>query len=111
MNSPPVSRQSSTPDGCRVLALAAVTYQDIPRSRHGERSMGRKPLTPAQRERRRASQKRWEEKHREERRAWRDDHREHRIAYFKRWRAENLDHIKRRLRDRAEKESKPEAAE
>jgi hypothetical protein len=75
---PPVSRQSSTPDGCRVLALAGVTYQDIPRSRHGERPMGKKPLTPAQRERRRASQKRWEEKHREERRAWRDANREHR---------------------------------
>jgi hypothetical protein len=68
-------------------------------------------LTPAQRERRRASQKRWEEKHREERRAWRDDHREQRIAYSKRWRAENRDHIKRKLRDRAQKESKPEAAE
>jgi hypothetical protein len=77
--------------------------------------MGRKPLTPAQRERRRASQKRWEEKHREERHAylkcWRDDHREQRLAYFKRWRAENLDHIKRRLRDRAQKEPKPDAAE
>jgi len=60
MNSPP--SPAGTPDGCRVLALAAVTYQDIPRSRHGERPMGRKPLTPAQRERRRASQKRWEEK-------------------------------------------------
>jgi hypothetical protein len=41
--------------------------------------MGKKLLTPAQRERRRASQKRWEEEHREERRAylkcWRDDNR------------------------------------
>jgi hypothetical protein len=40
-----------------------------------------------------------------------DDHREQRIAYSKRWRAENRDHIKRKLRDRAQKESKPEAAE
>jgi hypothetical protein len=54
-------------------------------------SMGKKLLTPAQRERRRASQKRWEEKHREERRAWRDANREHRIAYIKRWRAKNRD--------------------
>jgi hypothetical protein len=74
-------------------------------------SMGKKPLTPAQRERRRASQKRWEEKHREERRAWRDANREHRIAYIKRWRAKNRDQINQRLRDRAQKESKPEAAE
>jgi hypothetical protein len=79
-------------------------------------SMGKKLLTPAQRERRRASQKRWEEKHREERRAylkcWRDDNREQRLAYFKRWRAENLDHVKRRLRARApKKKSKPDAAE
>jgi hypothetical protein len=73
--------------------------------------MGRKPLTPAQRERRRASQKRWEEEHREERRAWRDSNRQQRIAYAKRWRAENQDHIKQRLRDRPQKESKPEAAE
>jgi hypothetical protein len=64
--------------------------------------MGEKPLTPAQRDRRRASQKRWEEKSREKRRAWRNDHREQRIAYSKRWRAENQDHIKRRLRDRAQ---------
>jgi hypothetical protein len=74
-------------------------------------SMGKKLLTPAQRERRRASQKRWEEKHREERRAWRDANREHRIAYIKRWRAKNRDQINQRLRDRAQKESKPEAAE
>jgi hypothetical protein len=74
-------------------------------------SMGKKLLTPAQRERRRASQKRWEEKHREERRAWRDANREHRIAYIKRWRAKNRDQIHQRLRDRAQKESKPEAAE
>jgi hypothetical protein len=73
--------------------------------------MGKKPLTPAQRERRRASQKRWEEKHREERRAWRDAHREHRIAYIKRWRAKKRDQIKPPLRDRAQKESKPDAAE
>jgi hypothetical protein len=72
--------------------------------------MGKKPLTPAQRERRRASQKRWEEEHRKERRAWRDSNRQERIAYAKRWRAENQDHIKQRLRDRAQK-SKPEAAE
>jgi hypothetical protein len=49
--------------------------------------MGKKPLTPAQRERRRASNKRWEEKNREKRRAWRDDNRERRIAYIRRWRA------------------------
>jgi hypothetical protein len=73
--------------------------------------MGKKPLTPAQRERRRASQKRWEEKNREERRAWRDDNREHRIAYIRRWRAENQDQIKQRLRDRAQKESKSDAPE
>jgi hypothetical protein len=73
--------------------------------------MGKKPLTPAQRGRRRASQKRWEEKNREKRRAWRDDNREHRVAYIRRWRAENQDDIKRRLRERAQKESKPEAAE
>jgi hypothetical protein len=42
----------------------------------GERAMGGEPLTPAQWERRRASQKRWEEKRREERRAWRDANRE-----------------------------------
>jgi hypothetical protein len=73
--------------------------------------MGKKPLTPAQRERRRASNKRWEEKNREKRRAWRDDNREHRIAYIRRWRAENQDDIKRRISERAQKESKPEAAE
>jgi hypothetical protein len=73
--------------------------------------MGRKPLTPAQRERRRASNKRWEEQNREKRRAWREENREQRIAYAKRWRAENQDHIKQRLRERAQKESKPEAAE
>jgi hypothetical protein len=73
--------------------------------------MGKKPLTPAQRERRRASQKRWEENNREKRRAWRDDNREHRIAYIRRWRAKNQDQIKLRLRDRGQKESKPEAAE
>jgi hypothetical protein len=67
-------------------------------------------LTPAQRERRRASQKRWEEEHREERRAWRESHRQERIAYAKRWRAENQDHIKQRVRGRAHK-SQPEAAE
>jgi hypothetical protein len=67
-------------------------------------------LTPAQRERRRASQKRWEEEHREERRVWRDSNRQQRIAYAKRWRAENQDLIKQRLRDRGQK-SKPEAAE
>jgi hypothetical protein len=68
------------------------------------------PLTPAQRERRRASQRRWEEEHREERRAWREGRRQQRIAYAKRWRAENQDNVKRRLGDRAQK-SKPEAAE
>jgi hypothetical protein len=73
--------------------------------------MGKKPLTPAQRERRRASQKRWEEEHREERRAWRESHRQQRIDYAKRWRAENQDSIKRRLRKRARKESEPVAAE
>jgi hypothetical protein len=73
--------------------------------------MGKKPLTPAQRERRRASQKRWEERNREKRRAWRDANREHRIAYIRLWRAENRDQIERRLHDRAQKESKPEAAE
>jgi hypothetical protein len=73
--------------------------------------MGKKPLTPAQRERRRASQKRWEENNREKRRTWRDNHRQQRIAYSKRWRAENQDSIKRRLRKRARKESEPEAAE
>jgi hypothetical protein len=72
--------------------------------------MGREPLTPAQRERRRASQKRWEETQ-EERRAWRDAHREHRIAYIKRWRAKNRDQNEQRLRDHAQKESKPDAAE
>jgi hypothetical protein len=71
--------------------------------------MGKKPLTPAQRERRRASNKRWEEKNREKRRAWRDDNREHRIAYIRRWRAKKRD--QQRLLDRAQKESKPEAAE
>ena len=89
--------------GCQDRARAAPRSTSSrscssPRSRHGERPMGRKPLTPAQRERRRASQKRWEEKHREERRAylkvWRDDHREQRLAYSKQWRAENRDHIK-----------------
>jgi hypothetical protein len=109
------SRHSSTPDGWRALALAAVNYQDIPAAGRG-RPMGKKPLTPAQRERRRASQKRWEEEHREKRRAylkrWRDDHREQRLAYFKRWRAENSNQVKRRLRARApKKKSKPEAAE
>jgi hypothetical protein len=64
--------------------------------------MGKQPLTPAQWERRRASQKRWAEKSREKRRAWQDDHREQRISYSKRWRAENQDLIKRRLRDRAQ---------
>jgi hypothetical protein len=38
--------------------------------------MGKKPLTPARRERRRASNKRWEEKNREKRCAWRDDNSE-----------------------------------
>jgi hypothetical protein len=71
--------------------------------------MGKKPLTPAQRERRRASNKRWEEKNREKRRAWRDDNREHRIAYIRRWRAKKRD--QQRPLDRAQKESKPEAAE
>jgi hypothetical protein len=92
-----------------VLALAAVPYQNIPRSRHGERPMGRKPLTPAQRERRRASQKRWEENNREKRGAWRDVKREHRIAYIRRWRAKKRD--QQRLRDRAQNASNPEAAE
>ena len=74
-------------------------------------SMGKKLLTPAQRERRRASQKRWEEKRREKRRAWRDDNREHRITYANRWHAKNRVQTKQRIRDRAQKESKPEAAE
>jgi len=71
--------------------------------------MVKKPLTPAQRERRRASQKRWEENNREKRRAWRDVKREHRIAYIRRWRAKKRD--QQRLRDRAQNASNPEAAE
>ena len=97
-----------------MLALIAMRHQNNPAAGTGKRPMGKKPLTPAQRERRRASQKRWEEEHREERRAylksWRDDHREQRITYSKRWRAENQDHIKEARRQRDQTNPKPEAA-
>jgi hypothetical protein len=62
-------------DGQGHLAPTAAPHQDAPRSRHGERPMGRKPLTAEQRERRRAYLK-----------AWRAEHREHCIAYDKRQR-------------------------
>jgi hypothetical protein len=55
--------------------------------------MGKKPLTPEQRERNRAYLKAWREKHRAERRAYgkryHEEHREQRLAYDKRWHAEN----------------------
>ena len=98
----------------------------------GEPPMGRKPLSPEQREKRRAYLKTWREKHKEHLRAydkrWHEKHRERRLAYDKRWHEENRervlvrqkrrykenqDRIKeaRRHRYRALKESKRAAAE
>jgi hypothetical protein len=92
--------------------------------------MGRKPLSPEQREKRRASKKNWHEAHREERLAdskrWRAKHRKQRRTYHKhyrekhreqhraanrRWRESNRDRINeaRRLRYRALKEAKQAA--
>ena len=58
------------------------------------------------------------QKQREKRRAaylkaWREEHREKNLAYNKRWRSENRDRVNemQRQRRRAQKESKPEAAE
>ena len=63
----------------------------------GERPMGRKPLSPEQREKRRAYLKTWREKHKEHLRAydkrWHEKHREQRLAYDKRWHEENRERV------------------
>ena len=64
--------------------------------------MTKKPLSPKQRETRRAAYLK----------AWREKHREKNLAYNKRWRSENRDRVNEMQRKRrAQKETKPEAAE
>ena len=64
--------------------------------------MAKKPVSPEQQERSRASQKRW-----------RDEHREQRHACNKRWTEENRERVNemQRKRYRAQKELKRAAAE
>jgi hypothetical protein len=131
---------SETPGGQlpRMPAFRDCTLRDLTAAIRialqpdGEHPMGRKPLSPEQREKRRASLKAWREKHKEHLRAydkrWHEKHREQRLAYDKRWHEENRervlvrqkrrykenqDRIKeaRRQRYRALKESNRAAAE
>jgi ribosomal protein S4 len=61
--------------------------------------MGRKPLTPEQRERRRASKKRWHEEHREERLAASPERR----AYVKAWQEAQREELRSYKKQQREK--------
>jgi hypothetical protein len=128
-------------DGTPRIESASTKRGDGYAGRRGKRNqrrrssggpMEKKPLSPEQRERKRAYLKAWREKHQERLHAynktWHGEHREQRLAYHKRWHEENRERVlarqkrhyqenqdrikeERRKRYRERKELKRRAAE